>query len=43
VLERLEAPFDPSILVLVRDSVTRVEAGDYAYMIANGASVEPEA
>ncbi len=40
VLERIEAPFDPSILVLVRDSVTRVEPGDYGYMVANGATAE---
>jgi predicted deacylase len=40
VLERIEAPFDPSILVLVRDSVTRVEPGDYGFMVANGATAE---
>jgi predicted deacylase len=40
VLERIEAPFEPSILVLVREAITRVDPGDYGYMVANGATAE---
>lgn len=39
-LETITAPFDPSILVLVRQSVTRIEPGDYMYMIGNGETAE---
>lgn len=39
-LETITAPFDPSILVLIRQSVTRIEPGDYMYMIGNGETAE---
>jgi predicted deacylase len=35
-LERFEAPFARSILILLRGAVSRVELGDYAYMIGEG-------
>jgi hypothetical protein len=38
VLERIEAPFDSSILILGRELVTKVDPGDYGYMVANAAS-----
>jgi predicted deacylase len=38
VLEELVAPFDPTVLVLGRDEVTKVEVGDYGFMVANGAT-----
>jgi uncharacterized protein len=40
-LEVVTAPFDPTILVLVRERVTKVDPGDYGFMFANGASAEP--
>jgi predicted deacylase len=40
VLERVEAPFEASILILGRESVTKVDPGDYGYMVANGATAE---
>jgi uncharacterized protein len=40
-LEVLTAPFDPTILVLVRERVTKVDPGDYGFMFANGASARP--
>jgi uncharacterized protein len=41
VLEVVEAPFDPSLLVLVREPVTKVDPGDYGFMVANGAGARP--
>lgn len=41
VLETLTAPFEPSLLVLVRESVTKVDPGDYGFMVANGAGAVP--
>lgn len=38
ILERVEDPFESSILILGRESVTKVDPGDYGYMIANAAS-----
>ena len=35
------APFDPSLLVLVRERVTKVDPGDYGFMVANGATAVP--
>ena len=35
-LEEIRAPFERSLLVLLRGVTTRIEAGDYAYIIANG-------
>lgn len=40
-LEVITAPFDPSILVLVREPVTTVDAGDYGFMVADGATATP--
>jgi predicted deacylase len=39
-LESVEAPFESTILILVRDSVTRVDPGDYGFMVANGATAK---
>lgn len=41
VLETFTAPFDPTLLVLVRDSVTKTDPGDYGFMVANGATAVP--
>ncbi len=41
VLEEVKAPFEPSILVLVRESITKVDPGDYGFMVANGATAQP--
>lgn len=38
VLETLRAPFDPSILVLTRESTSRVAPGDYGFMVGDGAT-----
>lgn len=35
-LEEIHAPFERSLLVLLRGITTRIEAGDYAYIIGNG-------
>lgn len=40
-LSRLVAPYDPSILVLGREPVTNVHPGDYAFMVADGATARP--
>jgi uncharacterized protein len=32
----LRAPYDPSILILVREPVTHVAPGDYGFMVADG-------
>jgi predicted deacylase len=40
-LEVVEAPFEPSILVLVREPVTKVDPGDYGFMVADGSTAEP--
>lgn len=40
VLEELRAPYDESVLIMLRGVMSRVTAGDYAYIIANGASME---
>jgi uncharacterized protein len=37
-LEVLTAPFGPSLLALTREPVTHVEAGDYAFIVADGES-----
>jgi predicted deacylase len=36
LLEEIRAPFPTSLLVLLRGVATRVEAGDYAYMVGRG-------
>lgn len=38
VLEEIRAPFEVSLLVLLRGVATHVEAGDYAYMVGRGAA-----
>ena len=35
-LESIHAPFDRTLMILTRGSVTRVEAGDYGWMVAEG-------
>ncbi|MDQ4044038.1 MAG: succinylglutamate desuccinylase/aspartoacylase family protein [Chloroflexota bacterium] len=35
-LETITAPFDPTLMILTRGAVTRVEAGDYGWMVAEG-------
>lgn len=35
-LEEIRAPFDSSLMVLLRGVATRIEIGDYAYIIGNG-------
>ena len=37
-LEDIRAPFARSLLVLLRGAPTRIEAGDYAYIIGNGST-----
>lgn len=37
-LEEIRAPLDESLLILLRGVTTRIEAGDYAYIIGNGAT-----
>lgn len=39
-LEDIRAPFDRGHMILLRGAMTRVNPGDYAYMVANAASVE---
>lgn len=41
VLEELRAPFEPSVLILTRESMTVVSPGDYGFMLGNGATVAP--
>ena len=41
VLEVVHAPFDPSLLVLVREPMTKVDPGDYGFIIADGSSAVP--
>ena len=41
VLETLIAPFEPTLLVLVREQITKVDPGDYGFMVANGATATP--
>ncbi len=38
LLESIAAPFQPTLLVLVREAVTKVEPGDYGFIVANGAT-----
>jgi predicted deacylase len=41
VLEVVTAPFDSTLLVLVREPMTKVDPGDYGFMVANGATAVP--
>jgi hypothetical protein len=34
----MTAPFDRSVVVLTRNFATRINPGDYAFMIGNGAT-----
>jgi uncharacterized protein len=43
VLEVLTAPFDPTLLLLGREAMTKVDPGDYGFIVANGASATPVA
>jgi predicted deacylase len=40
-LEVISAPYEPSILVLGRESMTNVAPGDYGFMVADGATAKP--
>jgi predicted deacylase len=40
-LEEIRAPFDRSLLVLLRDNLAPIQPGGYMYMIGNGATAEP--
>ncbi|WP_051579798.1 succinylglutamate desuccinylase/aspartoacylase family protein [Pseudonocardia acaciae] len=40
-LEVITAPYEPSILVLTRESMTNVAPGDYGFMVADGATARP--
>jgi predicted deacylase len=40
VLETFTAPFDPTVVVLLRESVTKVDPGDFAFILGNGATAE---
>jgi predicted deacylase len=42
-LETIHAPYEQTLMILARGAVTRVEAGDYAYMVADGARTPPPA
>jgi hypothetical protein len=41
VLEVVHAPFDPSLLVLVREPMTKVDPGDFGFIIADGSTAAP--
>jgi predicted deacylase len=40
VLETMRAPFEDSILILGRATVTKVDPGDFGFMVADGATAE---
>jgi len=40
VLEELKAPFSPTVLIMVRECLSRVSPGDYAYIVGDGATAE---
>ena len=40
VLETLTAPFDESILILGRESVTKIDPGDFGFMVADAVTAE---
>lgn len=42
-LQVLTAPYDPTYLVLSRTPVSQVSPGDYAFMVADGATAKPAA
>ena len=37
----MTAPYDPSLLVLVREPMTKVDPGDYGFIIADGSTATP--
>lgn len=40
-LEEIRAPFDRGYMILLRGALTRVNPGDYAYMVANAETAQP--
>lgn len=40
VLEEMRGPFDESVLILGRESFTKVDPGDYGFMVADKATME---
>jgi len=40
-LEVVTAPFDPTLLVLLREPVTKIDPGDYGFIVGNGATATP--
>jgi predicted deacylase len=40
VLEEIRAPFDPTVLIMVREMFSRVYPGDYAFIFGDGSSAE---
>jgi predicted deacylase len=40
-LETVKTPHDPSLLVLVREPMTKVDPGDYGFIIADGSTATP--
>lgn len=41
LLEELAAPYDETVVIMLRGALSRVNPGDYAYILCNGASAEP--
>jgi predicted deacylase len=37
-LDRLEAPYEPTEIMMVRDRISKVHPGDYAYILGDGSS-----
>jgi predicted deacylase len=40
-LEEMRAPFEKTLMILLRGAITKVHPGDYAYMVANGDAGSP--
>ena len=40
LLEELRAPYDQSVVIMLRGTLSRVNPGDYAYILCNGATAE---
>jgi predicted deacylase len=40
-LEEIRSPFERGYMILLRGAITRVNPGDYAYMVADAASAHP--
>lgn len=41
LLEELTAPYDQTVVIMLRGALSRVNPGDYAYILCNGATAEP--